>query len=52
LLARDQVVRAAAVFGLTFRCDPFAVLDRPVGDLPVVLALVDAAAAEIKKQKT
>lgn len=46
------MVRAAAVYGLTFRCDPLAVLDRPASDLPVVLALVDAAAAEIKKSKT
>lgn len=42
-LPHDPMVEAAAAYGLTFRCDPMALLDRPMDDLPIVLAIQKAA---------
>ena len=36
-------MQAAARFGLTFHCSPFEFLDRPTGELPVLLALLQCA---------
>lgn len=50
-LDRDPLIEAAAAFGRLFRCDPVAaVLDRPIGDLPVVLAVMTAAARQNEQE--
>lgn len=40
----------AARFGRLFGCDPLAVLDRPEGDWPFVVALYRAAARDIEAE--
>ena len=44
VVAIDDIVQAAVSYGLAFRCDPCAAfLDRPTGDLPVLLAMTHLA---------
>lgn len=42
-------MQAAATYGLMFRCDPMQFLDRPVEDLPVLLAVLDIADKRLRR---
>lgn len=43
------MIRLAAAYGLTFKCDPMAVLDRPESDLLEIQAVLEAGQALMKK---
>lgn len=46
------MVRAAARFGLTFRCSPTVFLDRGVQDVPALLAAMKAADDMLKEARS